>query len=102
MFKKTLFSLILGLSFLFAWAEEMKVKITVNNQIFTATLQDNKATQKLLQMLPLQLDMTELNGNEKYYKFSDKKFSTNSQAVKNIHNGDLMLFGDNYSRSTSK
>ncbi|MBR1375089.1 MAG: hypothetical protein IJ566_03300 [Cardiobacteriaceae bacterium] len=96
MLKKTLFALIFGLSFLSVWAKDMKIKITVNNQEFTATLQDNKATQELVQMLPLQLDMTELNGNEKYHQFKNKQFSTQSQNVKNIANGDLMLFGDNY------
>ena len=89
MLKKTLFAFILGLSVLSAWAEDMKIKIIVNNQEFTATMQDNTASQELLQMLPLQLEMTELNGNEKYHQFSDKKFSTNSHIVKNIANGDL-------------
>ena len=96
MLKKTLFAFILGLSVLSVWAEDMKIKIIVNNQEFTATMQDNTASQELLQMLPLQLDMTELNGNEKYHQFSDKKFSTNSHIVKNIANGDLMIFGNNY------
>ena len=96
MFQKTLFAFILGLSVLSVWAEDMKIKIIVNNQEFTATMQDNTASQELLQMLPLQLDMTELNGNEKYHQFSDKKFSTNSHIVKNISNGDLMIFGNNY------
>ena len=96
MFKKTLFAFILGLSVLSVWAEDMKIKIIVNNQEFIATMQDNTASQELLQMLPLQLEMTELNGNEKYHQFSDKKFSTNSHIVKNIANGDLMIFGNNY------
>ncbi|MBO4575705.1 MAG: hypothetical protein J5680_01200 [Neisseriaceae bacterium] len=96
MFQKTLFAFILGLSVLSVWAENMKIKIIVNNQEFTATMQDNTASQELLQMLPLQIDMTELNGNEKYHQFSDKKFSTNSHIVKNIANGDLMIFGNNY------
>ena len=96
MFQKMLFAFILGLSVLSAWAEDMKIKIIVNNQEFTATMQDNTASQELLQMLPLQLEMTELNGNEKYHQFSDKKFSTNSHIVKNIANGDLMIFGNNY------
>ena len=96
MLKKTLFAFIFGLSVLSVWAEDMKIKIIVNNQEFTATMQDNTASQELLQMLPLQIDMTELNGNEKYHQFSDKKFSTNSHIVKNIANGDLMIFGNNY------
>lgn len=93
---KIVFALMLSLSFLSAFAEDMKIKITVNNQVFSATLQDNPTTQQLMKMLPLQLEMIELNGNEKYHQFSGKSFPTNSSIVKNIHNGDLMLFGNNY------
>ena len=93
---KIVFALMLSLSFLSAFAEDMKIKITVNNQVFSATLQDNPTTQQLIKMLPLQLEMIELNGNEKYHQFSGKSFPTNSSIVKNIHNGDLMLFGNNY------
>ena len=93
---KIVFALMLSLSFLSAFAEDMKIKITVNNQVFSATLQDNPTTQQLMKMLPLDLMMTELNGNEKYHQFSGKSFPSNSSIVKNIHNGDLMLFGNNY------
>ena len=93
---KIVFALMLSLSFLSAFAEDMKIKITVNNQVFSATLQDNPTTQFLIKMLPLQLEMIELNGNEKYHQFSGKSFPSNSSVVKNIHNGDLMLFGNNY------
>ncbi|MBQ9183849.1 MAG: hypothetical protein IJ143_08770 [Neisseriaceae bacterium] len=96
MMNKIVFALMLSLSFLSAFAEDMKIKITVNNQVFSATLQDNSTTQQLIKMLPLQLEMIELNGNEKYHQFSGKSFPTNSSIVKNIHNGDLMLFGNNY------
>ena len=93
---KIVFALMLSLSFLSAFAEDMKIKITVNNQVFSATLQDNPTTQFLIKMLPVDLMMTELNGNEKYHQFSEKSFPSNSSIVKNIHNGDLMLFGNNY------
>ena len=96
MMNKIVFALMLSLSFLSAFAEDMKIKITVNNQVFSATLQDNPTTQQLMKMLPLDLMMTELNGNEKYHQFSGKSFPSNSSIVKNIHNGDLMLFGNNY------
>ena len=96
MLKKWFFALILCVFSFSTMAEEMKIKITVNNQVFSATLQDNPTTQQLMKILPVDLMMTELNGNEKYHQFSEKSFPTNSSIVKNIHNGDLMLFGNNY------
>lgn len=46
----------------------------------------------LLEKLPLTLNMDELNGNEKFYFFSEK-FPTDSEPVGNIRAGDLMLYG---------
>lgn len=37
--------------------------------------------------------MDELNGNEKYYYLSTS-LPTNTQSVKNIEVGDIMLYGD--------
>ena len=45
-------------------------------------------------MLPLTLDMSELNGNEKYFHFS-AKFPTDASNPGTIKSGDLMLWGDN-------
>lgn len=45
-------------------------------------------------MLPLELNMSELNGNEKY-AYLDKSLPTNSYNPKHINSGDVMLFGDN-------
>jgi hypothetical protein len=45
-------------------------------------------------MLPLTVEMTELNGNEKYFHFSTKLPSDASNPG-TIRAGDLMLWGDN-------
>jgi hypothetical protein len=45
-------------------------------------------------MLPLTLDMSELNGNEKLFRFS-KSLPTNASNPKTIHAGDLMLWQNN-------
>jgi hypothetical protein len=43
-----------------------KIKITVNSQTFTATLLDNNSAKAFKEMLPMTINMIELNGNEKY------------------------------------
>ena len=70
------------------------MKIKIGSQTFTATLYDNPTTTRLKAMLPLTLDMTELNGNEKYFHFSTN-FPTEASNPGTIRTGDLMLWGDN-------
>lgn len=69
-----------------------KIKITVNSQTFTATLLDNSSAKALKEMLPLTITISELNGKEKYYDFSNS-LPTNSSNPGTIRNGDLMLYG---------
>lgn len=69
-----------------------KIKITVNSQTFTATFLDNKSAKAFKEMLPLTINMTDLNGNEKYYDFPNN-LPTNSSNPGTIKNGDLMLYG---------
>lgn len=69
-----------------------KIKITVNSQIFTATPLDNNTSKAFKELLPMTIQMTELNGNEKYYDLS-KSLPTNSANPGSIKNGDLMLYG---------
>lgn len=68
------------------------LNIQVGSRDFTAIIYDNATTKSLLERLPMTLDMSELNGNEKYYYLSDS-LPTNSERVGNIHTGDLMLYG---------
>lgn len=68
--------------------------ITVGNQTFHGTLAEGETAEAFKAMLPLTVNMDELNGNEKYYYFSGN-LPTNSQRVGSIQNGDLMLFGSN-------
>lgn len=68
-----------------------KVKITANSQTFTATLYDNATAKAFQEMLPLTINMIELNGNEKYYDLPNS-LPTNSSNPTTIQNGDLMLY----------
>ena len=71
----------------------LKIEILVGNKTFTATLYDNAAAKALIDMLPLTLNMSELNGNEKYY-YLDKSLPTNASRPSEIKAGDMMLYGD--------
>ncbi|MBU3214737.1 hypothetical protein LL033_07915 [Clostridium estertheticum] len=67
--------------------------ITVGNKVFPAKFYDNQTTQALVKQFPLTVDMSELNGNEKYYYLSNTLPTVSKQPGK-IHAGDIMLYGD--------
>lgn len=68
--------------------------LKINNQSFSIDLEDNETVQKFIELLPLTMDMQELNGNEKYY-YMETSLPTNSENVGYIEAGDIMLFDDN-------
>lgn len=70
------------------------IEIQAGKKIFKAILEDNAASEAFYEKLPLDITMTELNGNEKYYIFPER-LPSSDQEVKNIRIGDLMLFGSN-------
>lgn len=72
--------------------EELRMWMTVGEQRFAITLTDNEAARALAALLPLTLDMSEHNGNEKYASLP-KALPTKASRPGTIHNGDLMLFG---------
>ena len=71
-----------------------KIDVNINNQNYTLILEDNTTTKELFKSLPLNFEMEELNGNEKYI-YLDKTYPTDSYNPKNINKGDVMLYGDN-------
>lgn len=68
------------------------LSIQVGNINFKAILYDNVSTQALIEKFPLTLDMGELNGNEKFYFFSEN-LPTDSEKMVKVKTGDLMLYG---------
>lgn len=72
--------------------KKTNITITVGNSVFLAELYDNRSTRALLKQFPMTLNMSELNGNEKYCYLSDS-LPANSQRVSKIHTGDLLLYG---------
>ena len=70
------------------------ITLTIGDRSFTATMEQNSTSEAFRALLPLTLEMQELNGNEKYYYLS-QSLPTNRTKVGTIHAGDIMLYGDN-------
>lgn len=70
------------------------VILNINNVEYKIDFENNDTVNELLNNIPLTLSMSELNGNE-YYVYLDFKLKTNSENVKNIKAGDVMLYGNN-------
>ena len=68
--------------------------MTVGERRFAITLTDNAAARAFAARLPLTLDMSELNGNEKHAELPEA-LPSNASRPGTIRNGDLMLHGMN-------
>lgn len=64
----------------------------IGERRFAITLADTPAARAFAKMLPLSMDMADLNRNEKHADFS-KSLPTDASHPGAIHNGDLMLYG---------
>ncbi len=69
-----------------------KIWIKVGEKTFTATLFDSPTTKAFKALLPLTLNMGELNNNEKYAQLP-QSIPTNAAIPSSIQSGDLMLYG---------
>ena len=70
------------------------VKVTINDKEYTINLENNETAREFLNHLPLELNMSELNGNEKYV-YIDFTLPTNATKPKQISAGDVMIYGNN-------
>ena len=70
------------------------ITLTIGDRTFTATMEQNSTAEAFRALLPLTLEMQELNDNEKYHYLS-QSLPTNRTKVGTIHAGDIMLYGDN-------
>ena len=71
-----------------------KIDILIGSKTFSALLYDNESARALMEQLPMTLNMSELNGNEKYY-YLENSLPTNSDIPSEIKAGDIMLYGNN-------
>jgi hypothetical protein len=67
------------------------MKVTIGPNTFTATLEENPAAAEFKAMLPLTLNMSELNGNEKYARLTHP-LPTDDANPGTIRTGDLLLW----------
>ena len=72
----------------------VKIQVKAGNKTFTATLEDNATARAFQTKLPATVQMTELNGNEKYFRFP-ADLPTNASNPRTIRAGDLMVYGGN-------
>lgn len=70
------------------------ITLTVGGATFSATMEQNSTAEAFRALLPLNLEMRELNGNEKYHNLL-QSLPTNRKSVGTIHAGDIMLYNDN-------
>ena len=74
--------------------EEVSImRIGIGDYEFQAALESNPTAEALKEQLPLELNMSELNGNEKY-NYLDFSLPTDSHCPGQIQAGDIMLYGD--------
>lgn len=68
--------------------------ITIGGQHRLAmSLEDNPTARAFAQLLPLSLDMPDLNGNEKHARLPHR-LPTNAERPGTLRTGDVMLYGD--------
>ena len=75
--------------------KELKMKVKVGDQVFTAKLYDNETSQALLERLPMTVNMTELNEKEKYYNLPENLPAKGTEAPEIIHEGEIMRWSTN-------
>ncbi|KKL25716.1 hypothetical protein LCGC14_2402520, partial [marine sediment metagenome] len=73
-------------------SEESLMWLTIGQRQFAVTLADTEAAREFESMLPLCLDMDDLNRNEKHANLP-KALPTETIEPKTIKKGDLMLWG---------
>ena len=71
-----------------------KMRIKIGTKTFAATLDDNATATAFKSLLPMTVNMVELNGNEKYFDLSGN-LPTDASNPRAIQAGDLMIYGSN-------
>lgn len=75
-------------------AQDQKLKITIGNSEFTATLSNNETVNAFMKMLPMTVNMTEMGGYEKYH-YLPQSLPGATENVGTTYEGDLMIWSGN-------
>lgn len=75
-----------------AQQQDTRMWMTVGDRRFAMTLADTEAARAFAALLPLALDMPDLNANEKHADLT-QALPANPSRPGTIRNGDLMLYG---------
>ena len=67
------------------------IRVQIGENVFTARLEDNATAKAFVAMLPLKLEMRDLNDNEKVIELS-KKLPGEASNPGTIREGDLMIW----------
>lgn len=67
--------------------------MSVGTQRFAVALEDNPTTRAFVQLLPVTLEMAELNGNEKHGRLPHS-LPTDAVRPGTIRTGDVLLYGN--------
>ncbi len=70
------------------------LKIKIEDKEYIINLEENETVNEFIKLLPIELNMNELNNNEKY-AYLTNTLKTNSYNPKHINSGDVMLYGNN-------
>ena len=70
-----------------------EITITIGGKTFAAEIEDTETGRAFVSSLPMTIDMSELNGNEKYH-YLNSSLPTNAKHYSTIEPGDLMLYGN--------
>lgn len=70
-----------------------RLTLIIDGVRFNVELEDNASVHELLSLLPFEVNMTDLNQNEKYVYFNGT-FSTDLFSPSKIERGDIMLYGN--------
>lgn len=69
------------------------IQMQVNNEVFNVELENNETVEALIQLLPMDIRLQDMNGNE-FYNYLPDQLPNNSTSVKEVQAGDMMLYGD--------
>lgn len=70
----------------------ISINVRIGGEEYSAKLYDNETAREWVKQFPAEYEMSELNGNEKYYYLQDA-LPTDSVNPGGINAGDIMLYG---------